>query len=61
VPIEALKAALSSLPNFTSTDNSLQGNFSTVPGLPGIQPVIGLVRTIDQVTRAARVRPVPQA
>jgi hypothetical protein len=39
----------------------LQGNFSTVPGLPGIQPVIGLVRTIDQVTRAARVRPVPQA
>jgi Ca2+-binding RTX toxin-like protein len=53
-PIEALRAALSSLPNFTNNGESFSGDFSTSPGLPGVQPVLDVLRTIDRVTRASR-------
>lgn len=53
-PIEALRAALSSLPNFTNTGDSFSADFSTSPGLPGVQPVLDVLRTINRVTRAAR-------
>jgi hypothetical protein len=53
-PIEALRAALSSLPNFMNTGDSFAGDFSTSPGLPGVQPVLDVLRTINRVTLAAR-------
>ncbi|MFM8290568.1 MAG: calcium-binding protein [Planctomycetia bacterium] len=53
-PIEALRAALSSLPNFTNTGDSFSADFSTSPGLPGVQSVLDVLRTINRVTRAAR-------
>ena len=60
-PIEALRAALSSLPNFTNTGNSFSGDFSTAPGLPGVQPVLDVLRTINRVTRASRQQLAPRA
>ena len=53
-PIEALRAALSSLPNFTNRGDSFSADFSTSPGLPGVQSVLDVLRTINRVTRAAR-------
>ena len=60
-PIEALRAALSSLPNFTNTGDSFSGDFSASPGLPGVQPVLDVLRTINRVTRASRQQPAPRA
>ena len=60
-PIEALRAALSSLPSFTNTGDSFSGDFSTSPGLPGVQPVLDVLRTIDRVTRASRQQLAPRA
>ena len=53
-PIEALNTALSSFPNFTNRGNSFSGDFSTSPGLPGVQPVLDLLRTINKITLDAR-------
>ena len=54
-PYEALKTALSGLPNFTSDPEylSFSGNLGTTPGLTTLQPVINLQRTIMQVNRTA--------
>lgn len=60
-PIEALRAALSSLPNLTNTGDSFSGDFSASPGLPGVQPVLDVLRTINRVTRASRQQPAPRA
>ena len=60
-PIEALRAALSSLPNFTNEGNSFSGDFSTSPGLPGVQPVLDVLRMINRVTRASRQQLAPRA
>ena len=60
-PIEALRAALSSLPNFTNTGNSFSADFSTAPGFPGVQPVLDVLRTINRVTRASRQQLAPRA
>ena len=60
-PIEALRAALSSLPNFTNRGDSFSGDFSTSPGLPGVQPVLDVLRTIDRVTRASSQQLAPRA
>ena len=53
-PIEALNTALSSFPNFTNNGNSFSGDFSTSPGLPGVQRVLDLLRTINKITLDAR-------
>ena len=60
-PIEALRAALSSLPNLTNTGDSFSGDFSASPGLPGVQPVLDVLQTINRVTRASRQQPAPRA
>jgi hypothetical protein len=60
-PIEALRAALSSLPNFTNNGDSFTADFSTEPGFPGVQPVLDVLRTINRVMRASRQQLVPQA
>ena len=60
-PIEGLRAALSSLPNFTNTGDSFSGDFSTAPGFPGVQPVLDVLRTISRVTRASRQQLAPRA
>jgi hypothetical protein len=60
-PIEALRAALASLPNFTNTGDSFSGDFSTSPGLPGVKPVLDVLRTINRVTRASRQQLAPRA
>lgn len=59
-PLESLRAALASMPNFTNNGDSFSGNFSGVPGLPGVQPVLDLLRTINRVTRASRQRVSPR-
>lgn len=59
-PLANLRAALASYPNFTNTGDSFAGNFSRSSGLSGVQPVLDLVRTINQVTRAARPLPSPR-
>jgi hypothetical protein len=51
-PIERLTAALGSLPNFVASGDSFAGDLSVDAGFHGIQPVINLLRTIDQVSRA---------
>lgn len=61
VPTEALRAALSSLPNFTNRGDSFSGDFSTSPGLPGVQAVLDVLRTINRVTLAARQQVAPRA
>jgi hypothetical protein len=60
-PIEALRAALSSLPNFTHNGDSFSADFSTAPGFPGVQPVFDVLRTINRVTRASRQQVAPRA
>jgi len=50
-PIERLTAALGALPNFVATGDSFAGDLSVDAGFQGIQPVINLLRTIDQVSR----------
>ena len=60
VPTEALRAALASMPNFRNRGDSFSGDFSTSPGLPGVQPVLDVLRTINRVTRAARPLPSPR-
>jgi hypothetical protein len=53
-PFQPLAAALSSLPNFTADQQylSFSGNLGTVPGLPSLQPLVNLQRTVMQVSRA---------
>jgi hypothetical protein len=52
-PYQPLVNALSSMPNFTSSLQylSFSGNLGSSPGLPSLQPVIDLQRTIMQVSR----------
>ena len=51
-PIEQLKAALRSLPNFSSFGDSFYGNLSNNAGFKGVQPVLGLLRTINRVNQS---------
>jgi len=60
-PIEAVKAALASLPNFTDNGDAFTADFSTARGFPGVQPVLDVLRTINRVTRASRQQPAPRA
>jgi hypothetical protein len=60
-PIEGLKAALASVPNFTNSGDSFSGDLSASPGLPGVQPVLDVLRTINRVTRASRQQLAPRA
>jgi len=60
-PIEGLKATLASVPSFTNSGDSFSGDFSASPGLPGVQPVLDVLRTINRVTRASRQQPAPRA
>jgi hypothetical protein len=61
--VEALRVALGSMPNVTNTGDSFSGDFSTSAGLPGVRPVVGLLRTVNQLSRTAsaqlRARPAP--
>jgi hypothetical protein len=52
-PYEPLRAALSSYPNFSSSQEYLDfsGFLTSTPGFPGVQPIINLQRTIMQVSR----------
>lgn len=52
-PYQPLVNALASLPNFISDQQylSFSGNLGSAPGLPSLQPVIDLQRTIMQVSR----------
>lgn len=59
-PTEALRRALGSMPDFTNVGDSFAGDFSGSPGLPGVQPVLDLLRTINRVTREARPRVSPR-
>jgi Ca2+-binding RTX toxin-like protein len=59
-PIEGLRTALASVPNFTNSGDSFSGDLSASPGLPGVQPVLDVLRTINRVTRASRPRPSPR-
>jgi hypothetical protein len=58
-PTTALETALAGLPNLTIIGDSISGNLSTTAGLPGVQPVVDVLRTIGQTTANwyARVRP----
>jgi len=58
-PIEPLKAALGSLPNFSNGENSFQGNLSKDVGFKGVQPILGLARTINQVNLTWYTQPIP--
>lgn len=51
-PLDELRAALGSLPNLTTAGDSFSGNLATTPGLPGIEPVVGLLRTIGRTNAA---------
>lgn len=51
--IEALRTALGSLPNFTNNGDTFSGDFSPAPGLPGVLPVVELVRTVNRLSRPA--------
>jgi hypothetical protein len=53
-PYQTLVNALSSYPNLTSDPQYLtfSGNFGSTPGLPSLQPLINLQRTVMQVSRA---------
>jgi hypothetical protein len=53
-PYQTLVNALSAYPNLTSDPEYLtfSGNFGSTPGLPSLQPLINLQRTIMQVSRA---------
>ena len=50
-PIEPLKAALGSLPNFATIGDTFQGTLSTDAGFKGVQPLLGLLRSINQVNQ----------
>lgn len=54
--VEPLRVALGSMPNFTNVGDSFSGDFATSPGLPGVRPVVGLLRTVNQVSRPARTQ-----
>ena len=51
---QTLVNALSAYPNLTSNPDNLNfsGNFGSAPGLPSLQPLIKLQRTVMQVSRA---------
>jgi hypothetical protein len=51
--IDALRAALGAMPNFTNYGDTFSGDFSTAPGLPGVLPVVDLVRTVNRLSRPA--------
>ena len=51
-PIGQLKMALGSVPNFSNVENSFQGNLSNDAGFKGVQPVLGLLRTINRVNQS---------
>ena len=53
-PYQTLVNALSAYPNLTSDPSYLtfSGNLSSSPGLPSLQPLINLQRTVMQVSRA---------
>ena len=61
--VDALRVALGSMPNFTNTGDSFSGDFSTAPGLPGVRPVVDLLRTVNQLSRTVSAqlpaRPAP--
>ena len=61
--VEALQVALASLPNVTNRGDSFSGDFATSPGLPGVRPVVDLVRAVNQLCRTGavqvRARPAP--
>ena len=61
--VDSLRVALGSMPNFTNTEGSFSGDFSTAPGLPGVRPVVDLLRTVNQLSRTVssqtRARPAP--
>ena len=50
-PYEALRTALAGYPDFTSSSQYLDfsGNLSTAANFQGVQPILGLLRTIRQV------------
>ncbi len=50
-PYEALRTALAGYPNFSSSSHFLDfsGNLSTAADFQGVQPILGLLRTIRQV------------
>ncbi|MEI6239524.1 MAG: calcium-binding protein [Planctomycetia bacterium] len=50
-PIEPLKAALGSLPNFSNRGDSFQGTLSRDAGFKGVQPILDLLRTINGVNQ----------
>ncbi|MFM8891613.1 MAG: calcium-binding protein [Planctomycetia bacterium] len=50
-PMDQLKTALGTLPEFTQNGDSFQGVFSKTAGLAGVQPILSLLRTINQVNR----------
>jgi hypothetical protein len=53
-PYEPLRAALSSYPNFSSSQQYLDfsGSLVSTPGFPGVQPIVNLQQTIMRVSRA---------
>ncbi len=53
-PYQTLVNVLSSYPNLTSDPQYLtfSGNFGSTPGLPSLQPLMNLQRTVMQVSRA---------
>lgn len=50
-PIERLTALLGSRPNFSATGDSFSGSLAAEPGFVGIQPILDLLRSIEQVNR----------
>jgi len=55
--IEALRLALGSMPNFTNRGDTFSGDFSSSPGLPGVLPVVELVRTVNELSGNALAQP----
>lgn len=55
--VDALRAALGSMPNFTNSGDSFSGDFSTAPGLPGVRLVVDLLRTVNQLSRPGFAQP----
>jgi len=60
-PVDALRVALGSLPNFTDDGDGFAADFAIAPGFPGVQPVLDVLRTINRVTRASRQQLSPRA
>ena len=59
-PTEALRAALASLPNFTDNGDSFSADLTASSGLPGLRPLLDVLRTINLVTRASRQQLAPR-